>query len=267
MERALGLLQKRVFWPKMADDVCIHIGTCDRCLRFKQPQERSEMQPILVSYPMELVHLDCLTLRGKACDNRSVNILIVTDNFTKYAQAYVTSKQTAVVVAGTMWENFLVHYGWPKKILTDQGKSTENNLTRELCELAQGNKLHTSPYHPETNGQCEHFNATLINILGTLPTHAKKNWQKFVSTLTHAYNCTVSSVTGFSPYFLMFGQTPKIPLDIEMGVTLTEQQGDMSYQNYAGKLKARLEWAYQVAHENNQKKSKHYKKYYDKRMR
>ena len=57
------------------------------------------MQPILVSYPMELVHLDFLTLGGKVDDSRSVYILIVTDHFTKYVQAYVTPKQTAVVVA------------------------------------------------------------------------------------------------------------------------------------------------------------------------
>ena len=99
MERTLGLLQERFFWPRMADDVWTHICTCGRCLRFKQPQEISEMQPILVLYPMELVHLDFLILGGKADDNMNVNILIVTDHFTKYAEAYVTPKQTAVVVA------------------------------------------------------------------------------------------------------------------------------------------------------------------------
>ena len=125
------------------------------------------MCPILVSYPMELVHMDFLTLGGKADDNKSVYILIVTDHFTKYAKAYITPKQTAVMVAQTLWEIFLVHYGWPEKILTDQGKSFQNNLICELCELAQVKKLHTSPYHPETNGQCEHFNTTLINMLGT----------------------------------------------------------------------------------------------------
>ena len=98
-------------------------------------------------------------------------------------------------------ENFLVHYGWPEKILTDQGKSFENSLVRELCELAQVKKLRSSPYQPETNGQCEHFDTTLINMMGTLPTLAKKNWQQWIATLTHAYHCTVSSVTGFSPYF------------------------------------------------------------------
>ena len=112
-----------------------------------------------------------------------------------------------------------------------------------MCELAQVKNFHTSPYHPKTNGQHEHFNATLINMLGTLPTHAKKNWQEWITTLTHAYNCTVSSVTGFSPYFLMFGWTPKIPLDIEMGVMLIDQE-QTSYQNYAKKLQTRLKWAY-----------------------
>ena len=54
-------------------------------------------------------------------------------------------------------------------------------------------------------------------MLGMLPTHAKKNWQEWVATLMHAYYCTVSPVIGFSPYFLMFGRTPRLPLDIELG--------------------------------------------------
>ena len=135
-----------------------------------------------------------------------------------------------------------------------------------MCELVQLKKLHTSPYHPETNGQCEHFNAILINMLGTLPTHAKINWQEWVTTLTHAYNCTFSSVTGFSPYFLMFGWTPKIPLDTEMEVTFIEQE-QISYQNYAKKLQVRLKWACQKAQEYNKKESECHKKYYDQRMR
>ena len=82
----------------------------------------------------------------------------------------------------------------------------------------------------------------------------------------HAYNCTVSSVTGFSPYFLIFGRTPKIPLDIEMGLTLIDQEPE-SYQNYAKKLQARLKWAYQKVQENNRKESEWQKKYYDLKMR
>ena len=94
---------------------------------------------------------------------------------------------------------FLVSYGWPEKILTDQGKNVESSIIKELCELAVVQKLRTTPYHPETNGQCECCNKMLINMLGTLPVHAKKNWQEWVSTLVSAYNSTVSNATGFSP--------------------------------------------------------------------
>ena len=67
---------------------------------------------------------------------------------------------------------------WMARENTGQGKSFKNNLFRELCSLAKVKKLCTSPYHPETNGQCEHFNATLISVLGTLLSHAKRNWQE-----------------------------------------------------------------------------------------
>ena len=90
------------------------------------------MQPILVSYPMELIHLDFLTLGGKAGDAKSTNILVITDHFTKYAHAYITPMQIAILVAHTLWENFLVHYGWLEKILTDQGKSFENKLISRI---------------------------------------------------------------------------------------------------------------------------------------
>ena len=110
------------------------------------------------------------------------------------------------------------------------------------------------------------FNATLTSMLGTLPSHAKRNWQELITTLTHAYNCTVSPVTGFSPYFLMFGRNPKLPLDIDLGIPTMEQEV-ASQQNYAQKLSSRLQWAYERAQENSKKESEHHKMYYDRRVR
>ena len=76
-----------------------------------------------------------------------------------------------------------------------------------------------------------------MTMLGTLPVHAKKNWPEWVSTLTHAYNATLCCATGFSPFFLMYGRTPILPIDVEFGVTLPDQM-QSSQQNYAEKLKA-----------------------------
>ena len=218
------------------------------------------MYPLTASYPLELIHLDFLTIGGK--DDVLKHILVVTDLFTRYAQCYVTSNQTAITVADKMVNEYFTNYGWPDKILTDRGTSFENILFKEICDLAKVKKLRTSSYHPQTNGQCERFNKTLINMLGTLPGSAKKNWQEWVPTLVHAYNCTTSSVTGFSPYFLIYGRQPKLPIDIEYGVTLPDSYNDC--KTYADKLKRRLQWAYQAAQRCIDKETTRYKKYYDK---
>ena len=86
----------------MAEDVRVHIRSCHRCTRFKQPQERAEMKPTKVIYQLELVHLDLLTIGSKSDENKNITILMVTDHFTKYACAYIALKQTASVVVKTL---------------------------------------------------------------------------------------------------------------------------------------------------------------------
>ena len=106
------------------------------------------MKSIICTYPLELVHLDFLTI-GKEGSGKNINIPMITDHFTQYSQAFIMPKQTAPCVAKSLWGNLLVHYGWPEKIITDQGKSFENQLVKELCDLAEVQKLCTMPYTPQ----------------------------------------------------------------------------------------------------------------------
>ena len=79
-----------------------------------QPQERAEMTSITASYPLELVPLDFLTIGNKNESSKKANVLVITDHFTRYAVAYMTLKQTAPIVAKSIWENFLVKGGQRK---------------------------------------------------------------------------------------------------------------------------------------------------------
>ena len=152
-----------------------------------------------------MVHIDYLTVEPPANSksDKDINVLIITDHFTRYAQAHITLSQKAPVVAKIVWDHFFVLYGFPEKILSDQGLNFESLLISELCELTQIKKLRTTPYIPEGNGSCERFNRTLISMLGTLPEDFKSKWTQHISTLTYAYNCTCSNATGFSPYYLL----------------------------------------------------------------
>ena len=224
------------------------------------------METIETSYPLELVYMDFLTIGSKKGPTKDINVLVVTDRFTRYAQGFVTSSQTAKAVAETFYHGYLVHYGWPERIHSDKGGCFESDLIKELCKIANVLKSQTTPYHPEGNAQVEKFNHTLLCMIGTLDHNQKTKWQDWVSTLTNAYNCTCCESTGFSPYYLMFGRVPRLPIDIEYGIT-QPQLMEKSQQNYARKLRAELNWAFKVSKETSNQEATHQKQYYDRKMR
>ena len=119
LEHMLDLMRDRFFWPHMAVQAKEHIGRCRPCLAFKARQPKAPLENIVATHPLELVHLDFLCLEpGKGWEEY---VLVITDHFTRYAQAYVMRTQTAQTTVKTLWDKFIVHYGLPKKILTDQG--------------------------------------------------------------------------------------------------------------------------------------------------
>ena len=130
IESNTSLLRDQFYWPTMIEDIEHYIKSFLRCLRFKTQPEKAELNPIIATRPLELVHIDYLTIKPPANSksDKDVNVLIITDRFTRYAQAHITSSQKAPVVAKTLWDNFFVHYGFPEKILSDQGHNFESLL-------------------------------------------------------------------------------------------------------------------------------------------
>ena len=119
-----------------------HIKGCERCTRAKAAGERSPLEPIYVTYPLELVHIDYLKL--DPCKGNIEDVLVITDHFTRYAQAYWCKNQNAQTVARKLWENFVLHYGFPTTILSDQGKQFDGRVIAGWCRMA-GCLLYTSP--------------------------------------------------------------------------------------------------------------------------
>ena len=94
------------------------------------------MSSIVTTYPLELIHMNFLTIEAPNLV-KDVNILVVMDHFTSFAQAFVTHSQVSSLVAKTLWDTFFMIYGFPERILSDQGQNFESNLVQELCDKCE----------------------------------------------------------------------------------------------------------------------------------
>ena len=263
--RTLSLLRERFYWPGMQEEATQHVLKCSRCLRRKTPPQVAPLQPILVTQPLELVHMDYLSLEPSK--GNIENVLAITDHFTRYALAYPSKTQTAQATARILWDNFICHYGFPEKFISDQGRNFESDLIKELCKIAGVKKVHTTPYHPQGNGQCERFNSTLCNMLGTLSEEEKSDWKSYLGCMTHAYNCTKHASTTYSPYYLMFGRHPRLPIDVEFGLNKPNCGDNSSKSRYIQKLRRRLNYAFQKASKHSDQQASKYKHSYDKSVK
>ena len=128
-------------------DVASYINSCPRCIRRKSQPDIAPLHNIEATQSLELIHLDYLLIEPSK--GNIENILILTAHFMRYAQAYPSKTQTALATTKLPWNNFIVHYGFPTKIISDQGHNFESELIANLCQVAGVQKLRTSPYHPQ----------------------------------------------------------------------------------------------------------------------
>ena len=106
------------------------------------------------------------------------------------------------------------------------------------------------------NGQLEHFNQTLLKMLGTLENHQKSDWKAHIPILVHAYNATFNDCTGYLPFFLMFGRHHRLAIDAFLYLT-PDALSAPTQTEYVRKLKERLHFAYKTATEMAKKAEAH----------
>ena len=126
--------------------------------------------------------------------------------------------QSAESIVSAVLGNYILYYGTPRRILTDQGTSFESEIFQNFCKLFRINKIRTSGYRPQSNGMCERFNQTLKSFLRKILSDSNRaNWDLYLNFAVFAYNIAEHSSTSFSPYFLTFGEEARLPADLLFG--------------------------------------------------
>ena len=261
-ERVFDLTHRQFYWPRMYTEIDLYVTKQCKRLKYRRPQQpvRAPLESVSSSSPMELVSIDFLHLECSVGGYEY--ILVVVDHFTRYAQAYPCSNKSSRTAATKLFNDFFLRFGFPGKILHDQGREFENELFHELERLSGIKRLHTTPYQAMSNGKVERFNRSLLSMLRTLTDHDKLHWKISINQVVHACSCTKHVSTNYSPFFLLFGRQPRLPINLLLPTNHSEK---LSHAKYVQHWKTTMQEAYKIANQNSQKAPLHNKRQYDKK--
>ena len=184
------------------------LKACRHCLQHEGSTSKAPLCPIVATAPLDLLHVDFTSIETMMELDKSpqvANVLVFQDHFTKYVLAYVTPNQTVKTIAKFLYGGYISIFGALARILSDRGISFTCSIIEELCEILGVTQLWTMPYHPQTNGLVERSHQTIMHMIGKLGEDKKADWPPHLAEIAHTYNATRSTVTGYSPHYLMFG--------------------------------------------------------------
>ena len=149
----------------MARDLRNRIRKCGWCKKFEAALPVAPLRPLTCSGPGELLHVEFTSMEETVPLREEPvirNVMVMQYHFSKYVVAYVVKDQMAWTATKTLRNGYFGLFRAPAYLVSDQGKAFTGHLITNLCELYGVQKLRTSPYHAQTNGQVERMNQTII---------------------------------------------------------------------------------------------------------
>ncbi|CDF40922.1 unnamed protein product [Chondrus crispus] len=202
-------LRREYYWPHMANDAFSTVRNCASCAATRRTlvRHQKDLKLFPAAGPLDFVAMDLLgPLLKTAHGNR--HVLVMTDRFTKLTRSIPLRTTTASVVANAFLDNWVYVYGAPRYVLTDNGPQFAAKFFDAVCALLGVRHYLTTAYHPQTNGQTERFNRTLVQRLRHYVAEHQRDWDEYIQPLTFAYNTQVHRSTETTPFDLVLTRPP-----------------------------------------------------------
>jgi transposase InsO family protein len=243
--KTLRLLQNYYYWPKMRAHVIDYVRGCKACQRNKSSTTKpyGRLRPLQVpTARWETISLDWITKLPRTLTGYDA-ILVVVDSYSKRAHFIPThTTASSAKTAQIFFEYIYKHHGMPAKIVTDRDSKVTSDFWRILFTLLGTNLAMSTPYHPQTDGQTERLNRVLGDMLRWYTLNGESDWDKWLTAAEFAYNNTVHSSTGYTPFQLDCGRTPKDPLAMAATSLLEGLESDIPYEYANSSEKYLSEW-------------------------
>ena len=171
-----------------------------------------ELNPISSSRPFQIITADIMGPLPKS-SKQNTHALVIIDHFTKWSEIFPLRSTTTEKIAEKILK-YIYQHGIPDQIITDQGTNLQAELLNEIYDMLDIHKTRTSPYNPRADGQSEKFVQTIKQMISAYVEENHKNWDEKLDALSFAYNTSTHGSTKYSPFYLVYGRYPKIPLDL-----------------------------------------------------
>ena len=191
------------YWPIMKSDVVDYVRKCDRCQR-QVPILRSlpqDLRSISSSWPFAQWGIDIVGLLPTAPTKKKL-LLVATDYFSKWIEAEAFASIKDKEATQFIWKNIVCRFGIPGTIISDNGPQFDSRVYRNFYQELKIKNLYSTPRHPQSNGQAEASNKTLLTALKKRLDAAKDKWVDEIPRVLSAYRTTVGRPTGISPFAL-----------------------------------------------------------------
>ena len=192
-------------------------------------------------------------------------LLTFIDHFTRYTEAFPMADQTAETCARIYATQIVTRHGTGSKLITDQGRAFMSKLFSETCKILGVRKVHTTSYHPMCNGTLERWHRSVHTGLSHYVNATHTNWDILVPFYLMAHRATPSSVTGFSPFYLLHGREMPLPSSDNLKARVSRENPD--HHRRLQNLKASLNTAYKCVNQANKKAHQNNKRLYDRRAK
>jgi hypothetical protein len=253
-------IARKYWWPGMRGDVEKWIRECEVCQKFKAPKDekKGKMRMIEATLPFELMGMDILTDLNET-KNGNRHIVVLTDYYTKWPEAFAVPDHTAVTLAKIIATQIFPRHGAPERIITDRGPDFMSDVYRQVTELLRMKHSPTTPYHPQTDGQVERMIGTLKRTLAKIA-ETENDWDEQIPYALYAYRTAIHETTRETPFFLVYGRDPTGPSETAIREWSEEKKG---VKEYAAEVVERMERARKRVKETAKEKKEKMKEYYD----
>jgi transposase InsO family protein len=203
-------MKEKYWWPSMYKDVLHFVSTCETCQVHSNIRHRDELRP---TYPPTIHFKWMVDLVSMPMGVGQMKYLVLArEDLTNQVEGRALTNKTTSAVCKFLLEEVICRYGCVGKIVADRGELDAHEAT-ELFERLGVKLSLTTAYNPEANGKIERGHGPIVKAIVRACNGRVGNWPRLLPYALWADRTTHSSVTGYMPTELMYGQKPVMPIE------------------------------------------------------